>query len=160
MVKVPQQWILLLASLLISEKLPTPIATLPFSLTYNEVWLSLLFSHQVTSDSLRPHGPQPTSLLCPWDSPGKNTEVGCHAFLQGIFPTQRSNPRLLVFCIGKRVLYRQRHLGSPHNEVFSSVRFSRSVVSNSFRPHESQHDRPHCPSPTPRVHSHSCPSSW
>jgi len=34
-------------------------------------------------------------LLCPWDSPGKNTEVGCHAFLlQGIFPTQRSNPSL------------------------------------------------------------------
>ena len=30
-------------------------------------------------------------LLCPWDSPGKNTEVGCHALLQGIFPTQGSN---------------------------------------------------------------------
>ena len=28
-----------------------------------------------------------TRLLCPWDSPGKNTEVGCHALLQGIFPT-------------------------------------------------------------------------
>ena len=34
-------------------------------------------------------------LLCPWDSPGKNTGVGCHALLQGIFPTQGSNPRLL-----------------------------------------------------------------
>ena len=33
-------------------------------------------------------------LLCPWDSPGKNTAVGCHA-LQGIFPTQGSNPYLL-----------------------------------------------------------------
>ena len=31
-------------------------------------------------------------LLCPWDSPGNNTGVGCHAFLQGIFPTQGSNP--------------------------------------------------------------------
>ena len=41
----------------------------------------------------------------------------------------------------------------------SSVQFSRSVVSNSFRPHESQHARPPCPSPTPRVHSDSCPSS-
>ena len=30
-------------------------------------------------------------LLCPWDSPGKNTGVGCHALLQGIFPTQASN---------------------------------------------------------------------
>ena len=43
--------------------------------------------------------------------------------------------------------------------VFSSVQFSGSVVSNSLRPHESQHSRPSCPSPTPRVHSDSCPSS-
>ena len=35
------------------------------------------------------------ALLCPWDSPGKNTGVGCHCLLQGIFPTQGSNPRLL-----------------------------------------------------------------
>ena len=42
---------------------------------------------------------------------------------------------------------------------FSSVQFSRSVVSNSLRPHESQHARPPCPSPTPRVHSDSRPSS-
>ena len=42
---------------------------------------------------------------------------------------------------------------------FRSVQFSRSVVSNSLRPHESQHTRPPCPSPTPRVYSNSCPSS-
>ena len=47
------------------------------------------------SDSVRHHGLQPTRLLCPWDSPGKNTGVGCHALLQGIFPTQRSNLCLL-----------------------------------------------------------------
>ena len=41
----------------------------------------------------------------------------------------------------------------------SSVQFSRSVVSNSLRPHELQHARPPCPSPTPGVHSNSCPSS-
>ena len=46
-------------------------------------------------------------------------------------------------------------LGSP----FSSVQFSRSVESDSLRPHESQHARPPCPSPTPRVYSNSCPSS-
>ena len=34
---------------------------------------------------------------CPWDSPGKNTAVGCHALLQGVFPTQGSNPGLLSF---------------------------------------------------------------
>ena len=49
----------------------------------------------VLSDSLRPCGLQPTRLLCPWDSPGTNTGAGCHAFLQGIFPTQGSNPGLL-----------------------------------------------------------------
>ena len=40
-----------------------------------------------------------------------------------------------------------------------SVQFSRSVMSDSLRPHESQHARPLCPSPTPGVHSNSCPSS-
>ena len=45
--------------------------------------------------------------------------------------------------------------------LFSSVQFSRSVVSDSLRPHESQHARPPCPSPTPRVYSNSCPlSQW
>ena len=39
------------------------------------------------------------------------------------------------------------------------LQFSRSVVSNSLRAHESQHTRPPCPSPTPRVYSNSCPSS-
>ena len=38
-----------------------------------------------------PHGLQPARLLCPWDSPGKNTGVGDHSLLQGIFLTQGSN---------------------------------------------------------------------
>ena len=43
----------------------------------------------------------------------------------------------------------------------SSVQFSHSVVSDSLRPHELQHSRPPCPSPTPGVHSNSCPlSPW
>ena len=46
-----------------------------------------------------------------------------------------------------------------HNNTISSVQFSHSVVSDSSRPHESQHARPPCPSPTPGVHSDSCPSS-
>ena len=36
----------------------------------------------------------PARFLCPWDSPGKNTGVGCYFLLQGIFPTQGSNPSL------------------------------------------------------------------
>ena len=43
--------------------------------------------------------------------------------------------------------------------TFSSVQFSHSVVSDSLRPHESQHARPPCPSPTPGVHPNSCASS-
>ena len=45
------------------------------------------------------------------------------------------------------------------NSLQCSVQFSHSIVSDSLRPHESQHVRPPCPSPTPRVHSDSCPSS-
>ena len=48
---------------------------------------------------------------------------------------------------------------SKGKREFSSVQFSRSVVSNSLRPHESQHARPPCPAPSPGVHSDSCPSS-
>ena len=44
-------------------------------------------------------------------------------------------------------------------KCLSSVQFSRSVMSDSLRPHESQHARPPCPSLTPRVYSNSCPSS-
>ena len=50
----------------------------------------------VMSDSLGPHGLYPTRPLCPWDFPGKNTGVGKHSLLQGIFPSQGSNP---VSCI-------------------------------------------------------------
>ena len=67
----------------------------------------------VASNSLQLYGLQPTRLLCPWDSPGKNTGVGCHALLQGTFPTQRLNPRLLY------LLHRQEGAlpppGKPEN---------------------------------------------
>ena len=49
----------------------------------------------VSFNSLQPHGLWPAKLLCLWNSPGKNTGVGCHCLLQGIFMTQGSNPCLL-----------------------------------------------------------------
>ena len=61
----------------------------------NVQFSSVEFSHSVVSDSLRPHELQPTRLLCLWDPPGKNTGMGCHFLLQGIFLTQRSNAHLL-----------------------------------------------------------------
>ena len=51
-----------------------------------------------------------TRLLCPWDSLGKNTGVGCHFLLQGIFPTQGSNLGLL-HCM--QILYQVSYKGSP-----------------------------------------------
>ena len=58
-------------------------------------------------------GPQTTKLFCPLASPGKNTGVGCHAALQGIFPTQGSCPRASVSCISGQAPYYQCRLGSP-----------------------------------------------
>jgi len=46
-----------------------------------------------------------TRLLCPWDSPGKNTGEGCQALLQGIFLTQGSNPHLLQLLRCRQILY-------------------------------------------------------
>ena len=62
-------------------------------------------SCSVVSDSL-----QPRELYSPWNSPGKNTGVGSHSLLQGIFPTQGLNSGLL-HCMP--VLYQLSHKGSP-----------------------------------------------
>ena len=64
----------------------------------------------VVSDSLQLHGLWPSRLLCPWDSPGKNTGLGCYSLLQGIFLTQGLNPGLL-HC--RQILYCLTHWGSP-----------------------------------------------
>ena len=50
-------------------------------------------SSLLTADSLQPHELQPTRLLYPWSSPGKNTGVRCHFLLQRIFLTQGMEPR-------------------------------------------------------------------
>ena len=63
----------------------------------------------------------------------------------------------ISFLMKNRERYKQTISITPLQ--FSSVQFSRSVVSDSLRPHESQHARPPCPSPTPGVHSDSGPSS-
>ena len=62
------------------------------------------------SNSLQPHGLQPTRLLCPWDFPGKNTGVSCHFLFQGTFLTQGSNPGLLP-C--RQILYCLSQSASP-----------------------------------------------
>ena len=74
-------------------------------------------SHSVMSDSLRPHG-----LYSPWNSPGQNTGVGSLSLLQGIFPTQGSNPGL-PHC--RWLLYQLSHKGSPGILEWVAYPFSR-----------------------------------
>ena len=62
------------------------------------------------SDSLRPPGLSSARLLCPWDSPGKDTGVGSLSLLQGIFPTQGLNPGLFH---RRHVLYQLNHKEAP-----------------------------------------------
>ena len=71
-------------------------------------WSEVKVAHW--SPTLWAHGLQPARFLYPWDSPGKNTRVGSHSFLQGIFPAQRSNPGL-PHC--RQSLYRLNHWGCP-----------------------------------------------
>ena len=56
-----------------------------------------MFSHSVVSDSRDPMKGLYPARLCSWDSPGKNTGVGCHFLSHGIIPTPRLNPHLLHF---------------------------------------------------------------
>ena len=67
----------------------------------------------VTSDSSQPQGLQPARLLGPWDFPGKNTGMGWHFLLQGIFPTQGSNPQFLCLLHWQVDSLPMCHLGSP-----------------------------------------------
>ena len=73
-------------------------------------WVCVCVSHSVMFNSFWPHGLWPASLLCPWNSPGKNTGVDSHSLLQGIFQTQGSNPGL-PYC--RQILYHLSHQGSP-----------------------------------------------
>ena len=68
-------------------------------------------------DSLWPHG-----LYSPWNSPGQDTGVGSLFFLQGIFPTQESNPGL-PHC--RRILYQLSHKGRPRILEWVAYLFSR-----------------------------------
>ena len=63
--------------------------------------------------------PLSSRLLCPWDSPGRNTGVGCHFLLQGIFWTQEWNP---CSCISRRILYHEATLVQIFTLCFSIVK--------------------------------------
>ena len=82
------------------------------------VIMCAVLSCSVMSDSLQPHGMQPARLLCPWGFSRQEYWSGCPALLQGIFPTQGSNPGL-PHCM--KILYCLSHQGNPvipHWEVY------------------------------------------
>ena len=76
----------------------------------SDIYTCVCVSRSVVSNSLQPHGLQPSRVLCPRAFPGKNTGVGYHYLLQGIFPTQESNPGLLP-C--RLIPYHLSSQGSP-----------------------------------------------
>ena len=83
--------------------------------------------------SLRPVWPFVTPwMYSPWDSPGQNTGVGSLSLLQGIFPTQGSNPGL-PHC--RRILYQLSHKESPYNNMEESQRNNAISKKLSIPPH-------------------------
>ena len=102
------------------------------------------------SHCLWPHGLYTARLLCPWDSPGKNSGVGCHALLQGIFPTQGLNPYLFHFLLWQAAFL---PLAPPRKLISRIHRENQYVVSHSpvqthtrrlLSPIFSLTERPHC----------------
>ena len=85
------------------------LATVNSAAITRDLYMSVCVA-SVAPDSSRLHGLSPARLLCPWNPPGKNTGVGCHAFLQGIFPNQGLNPALLH---RRQILYCLSYPGSP-----------------------------------------------
>ena len=77
------------------------------------------------SDFLQPQELKPTILLCPWNSPGKNPGVGSHSLLQGIFPSQGSNPGLR-HCL--QILYHLSHQGELHECCIKSLKLCSFVM--------------------------------
>ena len=75
-------------------------------------------------DSSQPHRLEPTRLLYPWNSPGKNTGVGWHALLQGIFLTQGSNLYLLCLLLWQEGSSPLAPPGKPFAQLSVSFSFS------------------------------------
>ena len=76
--------------------------------------MCMCVSHSVMSNSLQPHGPQLTRLLCPWNSPDKSTCSWQPFPSPGIFLTQGSNPSL-PYC--RQIIYSLSHQGSNYYSI-------------------------------------------
>ena len=96
-----------------------------------------MLSHSVVSYSLWPHELYPAKLPWSQNSPGKNTGVGCHALLQGIFPTQGLNP-------GPPALQVDSLLSEPPGKPKNIGVGSRSLIQGIFLTRESNQGLPCC----------------
>ena len=122
---------------------------------------SLLQHHSSKASILRRSAFFTVQLSHPYMTTGKTIALTRWNFVGKVMSLLLNMRSRLVITF----LPRSKHLliswlQSPSAVIFSSVQFSRSAMSDSLRPHESQHARPPCPSPTPGVHSDSRPSSW
>ena len=111
------------------------------------------------SHSLWTYGLYPTRILHPLDSPGKNIGVVCHAFLQGIFPTQGLNLCLLSLPALAGRLYTT---STTREALIPCIIFNCFLSLSHIQlllPRELQHGRLSCPSVSHRVSSNSCPLS-
>ena len=125
------------------------------------------FSHLVLSDSLWQHGLQHARLSCVSPTPGAysnscpSSQWNHPKISSSVVPfssSLQSFPESGSFIVSQFFASGSQSIGALAS---ASVQFSHSVVSDSLRPHESQHTRPPCPSPTSRVHSDSRPlSPW
>ena len=91
------------------------------------------WSRSVVSDSWRPHGLQPTRLLCPWDFPGKSTGVGCHCLLRRLGIELPYDPAIPVLGIRTEETTIERDTCTP---VFTAALFT---TARTWKP-------PRCPS--------------
>ena len=94
----------------------------------------------------------PCSMIFP-----KTLKVALKALLRG---AAELGWKIFWLQVSSRILATAYYMPATCQVQFSSVQFSRSVMSDSLRPHRLQHARLPCPSPTPGVYSNSCPLRW
>ena len=95
---------------------------------YTHTHIVVIYSLSCVQFFLWPHRLQPIRLLCPWDSPGKNTGVGCHDFLHGIFPTQELNLCLLHLLHCQVDSLPLSYLGSLYIYIYSKYSSNKKSV--------------------------------
>ena len=118
-----------------------------------------VFSCSVMTDSLQLHGHSSPGSSVHGIFQTRTLEQVAISYSGGCSWLRDQTHVFCVSCIGRRILYLCATSAGLNSPRFRSDQISRSVVSNSLWPHESQHARPPCPSPPPRVHSASHPSS-